>query len=103
MSSDEEDTESTLARGRPVYISHRKSFLSRDLSRLGWHLDELAHRYIKSRPYDRLVGDPVDVDFWVGELPSNIYEGRWYNSLNSFERDMLNARDSYPILYHKVV
>lgn len=74
--------------------------LSVDFSRLGWHMDDLSDRYIEKRPYDRVVGEPVDVDLRIDNLPGNIYSTRWYNSLSPFERDMLEAVDDHPMTYH---
>lgn len=98
MSSDEDD--GAGPNQRKTYISHRKTMVSVHFSRLGWHMDKLSDRYIQTRPYDRIVGDPVDTPMRINGLPGNIYGTRWYNSLSPFERDELCAKADHPMTYH---
>lgn len=92
LSSDEEDVEYRRATGRRRYISHRKHYISEDVSSLGYRIEEIGHQYIRPKAYHRIPGPPAGADEWVAELPCNGYDQRWYISLTGFERDILNAQ-----------
>lgn len=98
MSSDEEDeegqdspkTERTSSRARR-FISHRKHFISQDVSDLNHHLDDLSDQHIQAAPYVRIQGPPKIATKWIPHLPKNGYDISFYYSLGYSQREMLRA------------